>query len=345
MLLTVLSVFPITSYSAAGFALVRANSVITFTSRLRGTGKPTLGCMGPRGVNSALQMDLRLMQDADEPARQQKTGTQLWYARVARSYKEGYERSRARFQERRGPTAAAGPLRPQDRVLGVVLALTLVELAAFGVALAGSWLVLGAPPAEALQTAGPQARLRAAFGAAASLRASTRLPRLLTEVCATPFVLASLARSPQNERFGVCQERATQALAVFAALVLTLRALNVSLLGGATGPALAVLSSGLGQLLAPLLASLPAVAPMAAAVASVAHATCSGLAAAGHALVSLEVASRRLLPLKPLFYVAELERHLAAPFVFVCVCLRAFYQEALLTGLRRLGLVAMRLMA
>ena len=116
------------------------------------------------------------------------------------SYKEGYEKSRQSFLKRQQlnqPDAEAGSLRRADLLAGAVLALVVVESATFGAALAGSWLALP----DALGGAMPQARLFAAFAAAASLRASTRLPRLLAEAAAVPAVLASIACRPTEERF------------------------------------------------------------------------------------------------------------------------------------------------
>lgn len=256
------------------------------------------------------------------------------------SYKEGYEKSRQSFLKRQQlnqPDAEAGSLRRADLLAGAVLALVVVESATFGAALAGSWLALP----DALGGAMPQARLFAAFAAAASLRASTRLPRLLAEAAAVPAVLASIACRPTEERFAFCQERTTQCLAVVAVILLTIRAFNAGLLAGSSGPALAVLTTKLGRLLSPI-TQLTAVSPVAQAVADAAQAACSALVALGHTVASLDASARTLLPLKPLYAVAELEQRLAAPFAFVCACLRAFYQEVLLTGLRRLGFVTLQ---
>lgn len=282
---------------------------------------------------------LQLSDDAAEQPRP-RTGIEQFYSRIASSYREGYEKSRTRLREEQQAFFTASgesALRPQDRIAGAVVAAFLVEAATFGAALAGSWLVLGAP----LLTEAPQARLRAAFDAAVAFRASTRLPRLLLEVFALPAAVASVAKRPAEERFTFCQERATQALAIIAAVVMTLRALNSGVLRGTTGPAIVVLASKFGLMLSPL-TSISAISPISTAVSSAAHGACSKLVAIGHAAVSLDDAARQLPLLRSLYDAAELERYLGPPFGFACACLRAFYEEVLLTGLRRLGFVTLQ---
>ena len=259
-----------------------------------------------------------------------KTGYQEWLSRLKQSYQEGYSRSREKFLEKE-EIYEAGSLSQEERLSGALLTLVVVESLTMGVGILGAWLFLGAP-AGAVAV---QARLFAAIDAATHFRASTRLPRLLAELAALPIVLRAVARRPKEERGAFVADRAKQTVAVLAVVCLTIRAFNSGgLLLGATGPAGAEIFKPISR--------LALTSPLAAAVSSAAHAAVAGLVALGSQLSALDASARLLLPLRPLFILAELEHYLTKPFFFLCAVAKAFFDEVIMTGLRRLGFLTIQ---
>ena len=133
-----------------------------------------------------------------------------------------------------------------------------------------------------------------------------------------------------------------QTLVVVAVLCLTLRAMNRTVLAGTTGPAIEELAKWLSEGALRPLAQSTAVAPLAAALSTAVHTSTAGLASLGQQLAALDANARMLPLLRPVYAVAGCETYLAAPLRFLCRALYAFYNEVLLTGLRRLGFLTIQ---
>ena len=140
-------------------------------------------------------------------------------------YKEGYEAGQKYLSTPMRSSVTdpnAAPLRAADKIAAILLTVVLVETIAFGSATSIAWLIGTAAASGAAQ----QARLFAAVGAAASFRAATRLPRLLAECVALPYVMRRIESRSTELRATYVKDRASQTIAVFGVPLLTLRAFN-----------------------------------------------------------------------------------------------------------------------
>jgi hypothetical protein len=270
---------------------------------------------------------------ADDPPEHSGKG---WYggyrqylSRLASSYREGYQRSRESFTTPR-PTDVLNnsdgvPLRPADRVAALLLTLLLCEAACFGVALVGAWAVVGVPVGAARQ-----ARLHAATQTALSIRTATRVPRLLVQFMSLPCV-ASMIRSRKLElRATFVKERATQTLAVLAAVALTLRACN-TLLIGYTSSAAATLSGMAGGL------------PVGGAIATGVCVFVSNVVmGAWRWLGAVDAAARAMATLRPLYALADMEERLAPAVRLLAASISAFFHEVVAPLLRTVGFLTVQ---
>ena len=268
------------------------------------------------------------------------------WKRVKSSYAEGYQQARGAFQpERAAKLEAASTLRSVDLARSAALTCILVEIIAFGSALITVWLVSGSSVAAHGHA---QARLFAALHIAVGLRAQTRMWRLLVEIAMLPWTAFALSRRPPELRATFFTDRATQALAVLATFLLTIRACNQGWLAGTSGPAAAVLWSRLIAMVrqVPGVSSLvleqPLVHTFASEVTCAAQRTWTTVLAVSATVRSVDAWALALPPVAALRQLADLERLWAAPVRFVAMALHAAYLEVLIPGLKRLGWFTMQ---
>ena len=297
---------------------------------------PRPGLSSAVGTAHALALPSRV---AHVHATESAEADQPWYSRLAEGYSEGYERARASFATPRPGEAVdpnAGPLRRSDKLAGLLLTVWLVEALTFGAALLCAWL-LGASPAFALGST--RARLVAAARNAAAFRVATRLPRLLAELAALPYVFRAVGSRPMENRATFVKDRASQSAALLAVLVLTIRACNRTLLAGTSEPAAAILAAALSRAAQPFIGPLGFLEPLAIAIGAAAHRAWELLLLLATRLVAIDAAAR-CTPINAAFYaLSDLERYLETPFKLVLAALGAFVDEVVRPLLRTLGLL------
>jgi len=231
---------------------------------------------------------------------------------------------------------AADPLRKADLLASLLLTMVLCEAAALVLALAGSWALLGAAA-----NGSTHARLYAAVHAALDFRSATRLPRLLAEGAAFPFVTASVARRPSALRAPFMKERVQQAIAAAVAALLTIRMANVYLVGGRSEPAAVVVAAKLGSALSPLL-SQPVLAPLTSAAGTLGGLLWAWAQSGWQVACAIDSAAHVHPVLRLLYPVADFERVLEAPVRFLSTAMAAFFAEVVMPLLRTLGFVTMQ---
>ena len=246
-------------------------------------------------------------------------------------YKEGYEAGQKYLSTPMRSSVTdpnAAPLRAADKIAAILLTVVLVETIAFGGATSIAWLIGTAAASGAAQ----QARLFAAVGAAASFRAATRLPRLLAECVALPYVMRRIESRSTELRATYVKDRASQTIAVFGVLLLTLRAFNAGALSGTTGAAGAVLLEKVASVSAPL----------GDLVGSVAGLVWAGATRIGARLVAIDAAARQT-PINAAFYaVADSEKVLEPVGKLVVAALAAFLEDVVKPILKTLGFITVQ---
>ena len=245
-------------------------------------------------------------------------------------YKEGYEAGQKYLSTPMRSSVTdpnAAPLRAADKIAAILLTVVLVETIAFGGATSIAWLI-GTAAASGLA----QARLFAAVSAAASFRAATRLPRLLAECVALPYVMRRIESRSTELRATYVKDRASQTIAVFGVLLLTLRAFNAGALSGTTGAAGAVLLEKVASVSAPL----------GDLIDSVAGLVWAGATRIGARLVAIDAAARQT-PINAAFYaVADSEKVLEPVGKLVVAALAAFLEDVVKPILKTLGFITVQ---
>ena len=262
-------------------------------------------------------------------------------ARLAQAYKEGFTSAKTYFETPLASSAisaSAEPLRSSDKIAGILLTAVLVESVCFGVSFIGLWL-LGTSEAFAVATS---ARLFAAAGDATAFRAATRLPRLLIECLALPAVLRAIGDRDVALRAPFVKDRTSQTIAMLAAVLLTVRALNRTVLAHTTAPAASVLYAALVEAVGPTFNAVPALRPVADAAGAAGAMAWSSLVRIGQRLVAIDAAARTT-PINAAFYaVSDLERVLAAPVRLIATALTAWWHEVVVPLLKTLGWITVQ---
>ena len=305
------------------------------------------------GLLNVVTMQADASEDSDTAADDDSTAESVpapeerkpFFEQMSESYREGYSKAQQSFKTTRRADIAdldASPLRRSDKLAGVLLAIVLVEAVSFGAAFMFAWLA-GAVPGTALvgTAVPPQARLVTAAARATAFRSATRLPRLLAECLAVPYVLRAVAARAIEVRAEFVKDRASQAAGVLVALALLLRALNRTVLAGTTAPAAALLAAAIGRATAPL-TSGPVVAPVVSAVGSAAEVVWGGALHFASRLVALDAAMRQTPINAALYWVADLERHLAPLVRLGAAALGAFFEEVVMPILKALGFLTVQ---
>ena len=300
--------------------------------------RPSLAGNGQRGVLMQQQ------QPADKDpwfAKGVSEGRRSWYARLADSYQEGYQRSQAYFRSSAGGTPSDEPLRQSDAVAAVGLTAILWEAILFGCTCLLVWLCA---TSDTFAVGPPQARLIDAATKATAFRSATRLPRLIVECVTLPLVRAQVRARPMSDRAAFVKDRASQTVAIVLVVLLTLRAFNARLLRGTTAPAALELAQFAGRVLGPLpgfLLQLPLVDSLCRAL----HVAWAWGLDAGSRAVALDAAARRSWLVGPLYALAELECKLAGPARFVSLAMVAFVDDVVKPILRTLGFITVQTLA
>ena len=261
-------------------------------------------------------------------------GRKSWYARLADSYREGYQRSQAYFRSGAdtGPSSEE-PLRQSDAIAAVGLTVILWEALFFGCTSVIVWLCTAS---DAFAMGPPQARLVGAAAKATAFRSASRLPRLIVEAVTLPLVRAQVRARPVSERATFVKDRASQTVAIVVVVLLTLRAFNARLLRGTTAPAALELTQFAGRMLGPLptyMSQFPLVRSLCHAL----HVAWAWVLDAGTRTVALDAAARRMWLLGPLYALAELEGVMTGPARFVSFAMVAFVNDVVKPILRTLG--------